>query len=420
MCRRRQRSCGVKGIVSLASVILVQSSQAFVTRLPLLRPCLAPKLGRPCYTTTPSNANESYTNTDLDDGKRLIFVAPSAESHGVTTTTARVHRNPVPSSSSSSDRIKLALITLPSILMLAMLYQISGFGTWRYYLAGGLCAAISHSVPVPIDVVKTRKQLDPSLEEASFLEVTRTITKQDGWPVLLDGLGPTTVGYMLEGAMKFGVYEGLKPTVTRMLSSHARWNNPWTAFVLCGFVAGLVASTILCPMEALRIRIVSKRRDFGSDGWMKGAYRMVQTEGVGCLTKGLLAMILKQVPYTITKNVSFDLFAKLLYSSFVQAGAQLTPTIKFCVPLLAATGASILSCVSSQPGDMLLSLVNAHDGDKKTTVAVFKKIWRSDRGVRGYFVGMQTRFLHVGVIVTLQLFLYDLIKRVCGIAATGL
>jgi hypothetical protein len=35
-------------------------------------------------------------------------------------------------------------------------------------------------------------------------------------------------------------------------------------------------------------------------------------------------------------------------------------------------------------------------------------------------VGIQERFLHVGMIVTLQLLIYDYVKRLVGIAATGL
>jgi hypothetical protein len=96
-----------------------------------------------------------------------------------------------------SEKLKLGFITCSSILMLVKLYQISGAGTWKYYLAGGMCAAISHTVPVPIDVVKTRKQVDPSLKDAALSEAFRKIIQKDGWGVLLDGLGPTTFGYMV-------------------------------------------------------------------------------------------------------------------------------------------------------------------------------------------------------------------------------
>mmetsp|Transcript_24788 Transcript_24788/g.44846 ORF Transcript_24788/g.44846 Transcript_24788/m.44846 type:complete len:99 (+) Transcript_24788:1-297(+) len=88
------------------------------------------------------------------------------------------------------------------------------------------------------------------------------------------------------------------------------------------------------------------------------------------------------------------------------------------VPLLSAFMASILSCISSQPGDMLLSLVNAHEGDMNAN-DFLKQISRSKRGLRGLFVGTNERFLHVGMIVTIQLMIYDAVKRFVGIAATG-
>ena len=377
--------------------------------LPTWRSCPSLSTISPCQADgvaeTSLFAQDSFNDNEQNDLVTLSDQGSANKSYS-TTTLPR------------AEKVKFAFITFGVILSIAKLYQISGAGTWRYYMAGGLCAAASHSVPVPIDVVKTRKQVDPALEGASFLEASRMIIRQDGWIALLDGLGATTVGYLIEGAMKFGVYEVLKPVVRGFLKSHSSLNNQWAAYVVSGFAAGLAASAVLCPMEALRIRMVAER-DFAPKGWVDGVRRMIQSEGSGFLTMGLPAMIYKQVPYTITKNVSFDFFAKTLYVILVSAGTQLTPTVKLCVPFAAALLASILSCVSSQPGDMLLSLVNAHGGRKGTREA-FKEIMNSNKGIKGFFVGMKTRFLHVGIIVTLQLLLYDLMKRLCGIEATGL
>lgn len=146
---------------------------------------------------------------------------------------------------------------------------------------------------------------------------------------------------------------------------------------------------------------------------------MLKYEGFEGLWKGLKPMMYKQVPYTITKNVSFDVLARLAYVTAATHGLRLTPTTKLTISFLSAAVASVLSCISSQPGDMLLSLVNAHEGDRRRTRDLVRDILRSDRGIGGFFVGIKTRFLHVGVIVTLQLLIYDYVKRLCGIAATG-
>ena len=96
----------------------------------------------------------------------------------------------------------------------------------------------------------------------------------------------------------------------------------------------------------------------------------------------------------------------------------MTAATSFSVPLVAAALASVLATIASQPGDMLLSLVNAHEGEIRTR-DVWRNVLRSERGIRGLFVGFKTRLLHVGIVVTLQLLIYDYAKRLCGIAATG-
>jgi solute carrier family 25 phosphate transporter 3 len=98
-------------------------------------------------------------------------------------------------------------------------------------------------------------------------------------------------------------------------------------------------------------------------------------------------------------------------------GYAITANMKLLIPLVSAFAASVLSTITSQPGDMLLSAVNAHEGDR--TVWDFSRDIRETEGIKGYFRGMQARFVHVGLIVTVQLMIYDIVKRLVGIAATG-
>lgn len=312
---------------------------------------------------------------------------------------------------STSDKRILVAIAIAMAGLFTYLIRAAGSGVWRYYLAGGICAAVSHLIPVPVDVVKTRKQIDPSLVNASFGQATRDLVRKEGWHGLFVGAGPTFWGYFFEGALKFGVYEVLKPLIKTIIPI------PILAFVASAAVSGLAASVVICPMEALRIRLVAEH-DYARLGWLQGGYQMLKQEGVAGFTKSFLPMIYKQIPYTITKNVSFDFFTRLAYGALLLDATRMSSTTKFAIPLASAALASVLSCVSSQPGDMLLSLANANGGLRKTH-DIFRDIVRSERGIRGFFVGIKTRFLHVGIIVTLQLMIYDFVKRSCGIAATG-
>jgi len=324
---------------------------------------------------------------------------------------------------STKDSITISIAVMGIIIAFVGLISAGGPGAWRYYLAGGICAATSHAITTPIDVVKTRQQVDSSYKEKGLVALTLKIVKDEGITTLLAGLGPTTFGYLLEGAVKFGVYEVLKPAVARFLSwaaaasSISSLSSKYFGFVLCGAFSGVAASAMLCPMEALRIRLVAEPK-FARKGWVHGGLKMFKNEGSKGLWKGMNAMMSKQVPYTITKNVSFDFLTTVAYATAINFGYAITAQTKFAIPFLCAVAASVLSCISSQPGDMLLSVVNAHEGDKK--VQDFAKEITKKDGLKGFFVGIRARFLHVGIIVTVQLLLYDFVKRLCGIAATGL
>jgi solute carrier family 25 (mitochondrial phosphate transporter), member 3 len=272
------------------------------------------------------------------------------------------------------------------------------------------------------EIHQTRKQVDPELINTSFAKATARIVEQEGPSALLSGLGPTTMGYFFEGSLKFGIYEILKPAAQRALAFLANgtgWGilqSQFLSFVVCGAVSGIAASLILCPMEAIRIRRVAEPSSLESS-WVEGGYQMVKTEGISALSKGLVPMLYKQVPYTISKNVAFDVLTRASYGLWRTGGWRVTNTCKIVIPLICAIFTSVLATLGSQPGDVLLSLVNAHEGNKRTNDFV-RELWPQG-GIRAFFVGTKSRLLHVGIIVTLQLILYDTIKRLAGIAATG-
>ena len=120
----------------------------------------------------------------------------------------------------------------------------------------------------------------------------------------------------------------------------------------------------------------------------------------------------------MTKQVTFDVFAGLLYS--LAAAVSLSAAdVKMEVAIGAAFLASILSCITSQPGDVILTDTYKLKGptDSKFTDVV-SGIYK-DFGIGGFFAGITARFFHVGAIITSQLVLYDIMKQALGLPATG-
>jgi len=129
----------------------------------------------------------------------------------------------------------------------------------RYFLAGGGCAAFSHGIATPFDVIKTRMQSDPAAFDTGFKDAAISMVKTDGPGVLLIGLLPTLIGFGVEGAIKFGVYESLKPVVMSLLQAEDKF----IPYLVASVGAGAVASLMLVPMERTRIKMVTSGEKTG-------------------------------------------------------------------------------------------------------------------------------------------------------------
>jgi len=263
-----------------------------------------------------------------------------------------------------------------------------------------------------MDVIKTRMQAEPlRFSGVGVTGAAKVILNESGYGAFLGGLAPTVIGYGIEGAAKFGLYESLKPTVASVLQSESTA----VPYLVASVSAGAVASLLLCPLERLRIRAVTDP-SFPSNLFL-GLSRLVEEEGPLSLFGGFGAMLSKQVPYTIGKQVSFDVFARSFYSA---AAALSLNNVQAEISVVAAFFASITACITSHPGDVILTdtYKSVKEGQLPKFTDVVADIYDLE-GLNGFLAGISARFLHVGAIITSQLVLYDFIKQLLGLPATG-
>ena len=123
--------------------------------------------------------------------------------------------------------------------------------------AGGLCCGITHGALTPVDVVKTRIQLDPLKYNKGFIGGINQVVGQEGAGALLTGLMPTCQGYFIQGWFKFGGVEFFKINITDSIGAEAAWNNRNSIYLASSAMAEFIADVFLCPYEACRIRLVS-------------------------------------------------------------------------------------------------------------------------------------------------------------------
>ena len=124
-------------------------------------------------------------------------------------------------------------------------------------LAGGICCGLTHGALTPVDVVKTRIQLDPAKYNQGFVGGVRQVAAAEGAGALLTGLMPTAQGYFIQGWFKFGGVELFKINITKSIGDEAAWNNRNSIYLGASACAEFIADIFLCPYEACRIRLVS-------------------------------------------------------------------------------------------------------------------------------------------------------------------
>jgi solute carrier family 25 phosphate transporter 3 len=60
-----------------------------------------------------------------------------------------------------------------------------------FCLAGAICCTVTHGAMTPVDVVKTRIQIDPTFKGLGILSGTRKVIASEGPAALLTGFGPS-------------------------------------------------------------------------------------------------------------------------------------------------------------------------------------------------------------------------------------
>ncbi|KAK2808334.1 mitochondrial phosphate carrier protein, partial [Arthroderma sp. PD_2] len=182
----------------------------------------------------------------------------------------------------------------------------------RFAFAGAVCCSVTHGALTPVDVVKTKIQLDPVTYNRGMFGGFRQVMQNEGVAALMTGFGPTAAGYFLQGAFKFGGYELFKKQWINALGYETARENRTAVYLASSAAAEFFADIALCPLEATRIRLVSEPT-FAS-GLLSGFGKILRNEGIGAFYSGFGPILFKQIPYTMAKFVVFEKVSEFAYT----------------------------------------------------------------------------------------------------------
>ncbi|KAL8742139.1 MAG: hypothetical protein Q9190_005337 [Brigantiaea leucoxantha] len=283
----------------------------------------------------------------------------------------------------------------------------------RFALAGAICCSITHGGLTPVDVVKTRIQLDPVVYNNGMIGGFRKVVANEGAGALLTGFGPTAAGYFLQGAFKFGGYELFKQQCINYFGYETASNNRTAVYLASSALAEFFADIALCPLEATRIRLVSEPTFAG--GLLSGFTKIARTEGFGAFYSGFGPILFKQVPYTMAKFVVYEKVAEAVYKRVDKS--KTSDGMQTIINLGSGLMAGFAAAIVSQPADTMLSKINKTKGlpGEGTTSRLIKIA--KELGLRGSYTGIGARLFMVGTLTAGQFAIYGDIKKFLG--ATG-
>ena len=138
------------------------------------------------------------------------------------------------------------------------------------------------------------------------LEIAKEILREDGVFGLWRGLGAHYCQFVPQTGIWWASYERSKLLLSGSVSQQYAGT---PVHVAAGMSAGVVTAVLTNPLDILKVRIQTQVAVERS-AWLT-LRRMVRTEGVGALGKGLAPKLWMSVPVSAVSSVCYELIMSL-------------------------------------------------------------------------------------------------------------
>ncbi len=290
-------------------------------------------------------------------------------------------------------------------------------------LSGGLGCALTHSLVIPVDVVKTRLQSDPD-RYSNIYDGAMDIAQTEGLRGFSLGAQATIAGYFWYGLSVYPSYAFSKWCLTNVVLDPAlAMANADGIALVAGAIAAIIASFGLTPLEACRIRTVSEPeiyRDIGLVGTASAISSEDSSLGWKALYAGLPSLLARQIIFGSVKFLAYERACEALFLTWPFLRDTTVTVLGVTIAAGALSGA--LSSVVSQPADSVLTYVANNKGGDGASLGVIEgsQIMVKNEGVSSLFRGLGSRCVWAALIISGQFFLYDIFKNALGINADDL
>lgn len=280
---------------------------------------------------------------------------------------------------------------------------------FSHYFFFSLClitaCSPTHSLVTPLDLVKCRRQVDPTLYKSN-IQAWSTIIKSEGFGGIFTGVVPTAIGYGFQGAGKYGFYEFFKKTYSDFVGEENA--KKYNTFVFLGASASaeFIADLFLCPFEAMKVKVQTTIPPKKVTALYSHLY------------SGLVPLWFRQIPYTMVKFASFEKIVEKIYASLPLKKEEYSPIQQIGVSFVGGYIAGIFCAIVSHPADVMVSLVNANRKESESMGSAVSRMY-AKIGFGGLWNGLPIRIAMIGTLTGFQWLIYDSFKSYVGLPTTG-
>ncbi|KAK7200875.1 mitochondrial phosphate transporter [Novymonas esmeraldas] len=290
-----------------------------------------------------------------------------------------------------------------------------------YYVkcAGGgiLACGTTHTPLCPLDVVKCNMQVFPE-HYKSLGQGLKLVSREEGYGAsgLMKGWCPILIGYSIQGACKFGLYEYFKDFYANLAGEQDAKKYGGLIWLAGSATAEFIADVALCPFEMTKVKVQTSPKGTFPTGMLAAMSAMRADPSSGFPYKSLVPLWCRQIPYTMAKFFFFEKVVRLFYHYIFtkpvdQYGKGTQLSVTFASGYIAGVGCAI----ASQPADTLVSARAKASNAGKSYGQIAKEMGYVNVCTKG----MGTRVLMIGTLTGVQWWIYDTYKATLNMGTSG-
>lgn len=294
---------------------------------------------------------------------------------------------------------------------------------WEQYLLfvfGGISCQAAALVTNPIDVIKTRLQIqgelvsDSHLSRKGVVATSLKIVEVEGVRGLYKGICASLLREGTYSTIRLGGYDLMKIKYFRANEATAHFSL-WKKFV-CGAVSGMIGAAVATPTDLIKVRMQAYTNAPGEANRYRncvdGFYQVYKHEGFTGLYKGIGPTTNRAVILTATQLGSYDHIKHFLLKNGFEEGLLLH--------FLASTMAGLVAALATSPVDLIKTRVMNQIVSSEPLIyknsfdCLIKTV--SKEGLLGLYKGFFPNWVRIGPHTIVTFIVNEKLRTLSGIS----